>query len=220
MLIGLLYIYFDVIALTDIQVKLGTTWLYLLRYFSAARVWPPDIKQSTVSGWLWHILHFFQRHIITFLAEVSCIQYLVMCSYNDSIFTPLSPLYFIHLNDCSLFFAFLHQIAWELTMHCLLVMLLLHELFIFSLLLILQLLSFLFGSCGMVNIDIIYCSCLCQLHLSFLWCWAESLFPWCLKRAVIWISFFSVRLLCSPTIVVLYSFSRFISLLPPSWYSR
>ena len=36
---------------------LAATWLCLLKYWSVANVWHPDIICFTVSSWIWHILH-------------------------------------------------------------------------------------------------------------------------------------------------------------------
>ena len=43
---------------------------------------------------------------------------------------------------------------------------------------------------------------------------------WCLRMACIWTSSFFVMSVCSPIIVALYSFSRFMSDLPPCWHGR
>ena len=60
----------------------AATWLCLLRYLSAASVWYPDMICSTVSTWLWHILHLWVDPCL--MICLSGIQCLVMSSCDES----------------------------------------------------------------------------------------------------------------------------------------
>ena len=81
----------------------AATWLYLLRHWSAASVWHPDMMCSTVSGWAWHILHLsVVPCLMMCFAVVSGVKCLILCCCDESLqFSHLSPVCFIHLNDSS-----------------------------------------------------------------------------------------------------------------------
>ena len=103
----------------------------------------------------------------------------------------------------------------QLSMPWLLVSLLLHQLFIVSLVF-----GLLCDSSGMAIIASFIVSASVRYFSCFLGTECRALFCWCLKRAVTWITFFYFGCLCSPTTVSFYSFSRLISPISPSWSGK
>ena len=112
------------------------------------------------------------------------------------------------------------QIAGELSMHGFFLPFIPHHLLEVFLVLELQLFSLPSG-CLAMNIGHVICYCsLCQVFLSFLGHRVKSLGVLVLEAACIWTSSLFTMYVCSPIIVALYSFSRFMSDLPPSWHGR
>ena len=85
MLIPALCFHFDAIVPAYVQMQLGSYLVVLLRYWSAASVWHPDMMCSTVSGWVWHILHLsVVPCLIDVFAVVSGVQCLILCCCDES----------------------------------------------------------------------------------------------------------------------------------------
>ena len=96
-----------------------------------------------------------------------------------------------------------------------------HHLLEVFLVLELQLFGLPSGCLAMIIGHVICCSSLCQVFLSFLGYRVKSLgVPGVWGQLVSGHQSLFVMYVCSPVIVVLYSFSRFMIDLPPTWYGR
>ena len=128
--------------------------------------------------------------------------------------SPLSPVCFIYLNDSSTSTWSLSRQLGNFPYMAFSFHLSPHHLLEVFLVLELQLFGLPSGFLAMIIGHVICCSSLCQVFLSFLEYRVKSLGVLVSEDSLF------VMYVCSPIIVALYSFSRFMSDLPHSWHGR
>ena len=151
----------------------AATWLCLLRYWSVAFVWHPDMICSTVSGWMTYptslcVIFFHDVFIVVpgVKSLILCCCYVSFCfTFESTVLHPLEGLLYVYI--------FFFQVVWEFPMHWLFRPPVFHHLLIVLLIHILEFLCLLCSSQELGVFYIFWCSCFSRVFCGFLgyWVW-------------------------------------------------